>query len=74
MLFGIATQLQGTEVSSQYVPLVCGSVDGQLEAVAGYVGVGSVLQEQLDTVQVSRSSCIIQDCVSVVGLGIHVTT
>lgn len=61
-------------VSSQYVSLICSSVDGQLAGIAGYIRAGPVLQEQLDTVQVPRSSCIIQDCVSVAGLGIHVTT
>lgn len=61
-------------VNSQYVSLVCRSVDGQLVSVAGYIWVGTVLKEQLDAVQVSRSSCIIQDCVSVAGLAIHVTT
>lgn len=62
------------KVSSQYVSLICSSVDGKLEGVAGNIGVGSVLQEQLDTIQVSRTRCIIQDCVSIAGLGIHIPT
>lgn len=40
------------KVSSQYVALVRGSVDGQLESVAGYIWVGSVQKEQLHSVQV----------------------
>lgn len=59
---------------SQYVSFVCSSVDGQLRGIAGHIWVGSVLQEQLDAVQVSRAGRVVQDCVSVTGLGIHVTT
>lgn len=67
-------RLCNTKLGSQYVSLVRGSVDGQLVGVAGHVRVGSVLQEQLDTVQVSRARRIIQDSVSIAGLGVHVAT
>ena len=60
--------------SLQYVSLIGGSVDGELAGIAGYISIGSMLQEQFDTVQVSRSSSIIQDCVSIAGLGIHIPT
>lgn len=60
-------------LSSQNVAFVCGSMDGQLAGVAGDVWVGAVLQQQLDTVQVSRAGCVVKDRVSVAGLGVHVT-
>lgn len=59
---------------SQYVTLVRGPVDGQLVGKAGHVGTGSVLQQELHTVQVSIPSCVVQDCVPIGGLGIHVPT
>lgn len=61
-------------MNSQYVSFIRSSMDGQLAGVAGNIWVGSVLQKQLDTVQVSRSGCIIQDCVSIACLSIHITT
>lgn len=72
--FALSHMLQELKVSSQYVSLICSPVDGQLEGVAGHTRVGSVLQKKLDTVQVPRSSCVVQDCVSIAGLGVHVTT
>lgn len=38
--------------SSQHVSFIRSPVDGQLTGVAGHVWVGSVLQKELDTVQV----------------------
>lgn len=58
---------------SQYVPLVRRPVDGQLVSVAGHVWAGAVLKQQLHAVQVPRSGCVVQDRVSVAGLGVHVT-
>lgn len=59
---------------SQNVSLVGRSVDGQLEGVAGHVGVSPVPQQQLHAVQVSRPSRVVQDRVSVAGPGVHVAT
>lgn len=69
----LTVSVQNMNVLSQYVSFIGSSVDGQLAGIAGYIRVGSVLQKQLDAVQVSRSRRIIQDRVSIAGLGIHIT-
>lgn len=70
----IAAELQDMLVGSQYMSLICCSVDGQLVSIAGHIWVGPMLEKQLETVQVSRPDCIIQNCVSIAGLGIHIPT
>lgn len=44
---------------SQYVPLVRRPVDGQLVGIAGHVRVSTMPKQQLHTVQVPRSGCVI---------------
>lgn len=53
---------------------VCSVVDGQLGAQVADVGIGSVLQQDVNAVRVPRACGVVQDAVAVWCLGVYVST
>lgn len=59
---------------SQVVSFVCGVVDGQQGAQVAHVGICSVLKQDVDTVWISGTCCVVQDAVAIRCLGVDVST